>query len=244
MAEHYDETTYGERIASIYDELYSAYDPAAIELLAELAQGGQTLELAIGTGRIAIPLQQRGVSVAGIDASEAMVARLRAKAEGADIPVTMGNFADVAIDGQFDLIYIVFNTFYALREQEEQVRCFANVAQHLKPDGRFLIEAFVPDLCRFDRGQRVSVVDLGGERVQLDAGQHDLAKQEVRSRHILISEDGIQLFPVHLRYVWPAEMDLMARLAGLVLAERWGGWQREPFTSASGSHVSVYRRAG
>lgn len=237
----YDDTTYGERIATIYDELYSAYDPAAIALLAELAQGGRALELAIGTGRIALPLQQKGVTVAGIDASEAMVARLRAKPEGKDIPVTMGNFANVAVDGQFDLIYIVFNTFYALREQEEQVRCFAHVARHLKPDGHFLIEAFVPDLCRFDRGQRVSVVNLGGERVQLDASQHDLAKQEVRSQHILISEEGIRLFPVHLRYVWPSEMDLMARLAGLTLAERWGGWQREPFTSASGSHVSVYR---
>jgi SAM-dependent methyltransferase len=243
MAE-YDATTYGERIASIYDELYSAYDPAAIGLLSDLAGGGHALELAIGTGRIAIPLRQQGVKVTGIDASEAMVARLRAKPEGADIPVTMGNFADVAVEGQFDLIYIVFNTFYALREQEEQVRCFANVANHLKPDGHFLIEAFVPDLARFDRGQRVSVVKLGSERVQLDASQHDLAKQEVRSRHILIGEEGIQLFPVHLRYVWPSEMDLMARLAGLTLAERWGGWQREPFTSASGSHVSVYRLAG
>lgn len=237
----YDDTTYGERIAAIYDELYSAYDPDAITLLAELAKGRRALELAIGTGRIALPLQQKGVTVAGIDASEAMVARLRAKPEGADIPVTMGNFADVAVEGQFDLIYIVFNTFYALREQEEQVRCFANVATHLKPDGHFLVEAFVPDLCRYDRGQRVSVVNLGGERVQLDASQHDLAKQEVRSRHILIGEEGIQLFPVHLRYVWPSEMDLMARLAGLTLADRWGGWQREPFTSDSGRHVSVYR---
>ena len=240
----YDATTYGERIAGIYDELYSAYDPAAIELLAEIAGDGKALELAIGTGRIALPLQQKGVAVAGIDASEAMVARLRAKPRGKEIPVTMGNFADVAVDGKFALIYIVFNTFYALREQEEQVRCFANVAAHLQPDGHFLVEAFVPDLGRFDRGQRVSVVNLGSERVQLDASQHDLAKQEVRSRHVLIGEKGIQLFPVHLRYVWPSEMDLMARLAGLTLAERWGGWQREPFTSASGSHVSVYRLAG
>jgi SAM-dependent methyltransferase len=238
---NYNPTTYGERIASLYDELYSDYDPAAIELLAELAQGGRALELAIGTGRIAIPLQAKGVPVAGIDASEAMVARLRAKPEGAGIPVTMGNFADVSVDEKFDLIYIVFNTFYALLAQEEQIRCFANVATHLKPGGHFLIEAFVPDLGRFDRGQRVSVVNLGSERVQLDASQHDFAKQLVHSRHILISEEGIRLFPVRLRYVWPSEMDLMARLAGLALAERWGGWRREPFTSASGSHISIYR---
>jgi SAM-dependent methyltransferase len=145
-----------------------------------------------------------------------MVARLRAKPEGAGIPVTMGNFADVGVDEQFDLIYIVFNTFYALLAQEEQIRCFANVATHLKPGGHFLIEAFVPDLGRFDREQRVSVVNLGSERVQLDASQHDFAKQLVRSRHILISEEGIRLFPVQLRYVWPSEMDLMARLAGLI----------------------------
>jgi SAM-dependent methyltransferase len=238
----YDATTYGERIAGIYDELYSAYDLAAIELLAELARGGRALELAIGTGRIAIPLRQKGVEVSGIDASEAMVARLRAKPEGAGIPVIMGNFADVTVKGEFDLIYIVFNTFYALLSQDEQVRCFANVASHLKPDGHFLIEAFVPDLGRFDRGQRVSVVNLGGQLVQLDASQHELDKQLVSSQHILISEEGIRLFPVRLRYVWPSEMDLMARLGGLSLADRWGGWQREPFTAASGRHVSIYRR--
>lgn len=237
----YDATTYGERIAGIYDELYSAYDPAAIELLAEIAGGGKALELAIGTGRIAIPLRQKGVSVTGIDASEAMIARLRAKPEGATIPVTMGNFADVAVDGQFDLIYVVFNTLYALLEQEEQIRCFANVSRRLKPDGYFLVEAFVPDLCRFDRGQRVNVVTLGTERVQLDASQHDLTGQRVRSQHIVINEEGIRLFPVRLRYIWPSEMDLMARLAGLRLVERWGGWQREPFTADSGRHVSLYQ---
>lgn len=236
----YEPTTYGERIAGIYDELYSAYDPEAIDLLAGLAGGGRALELAIGTGRIAIPLRQKGVHVSGIDASEAMVARLRAKPEGAEIPVIMGDFADVAADGEFDLIYIVFNTLYALLTQEEQVRCFANVARRLKPDGHFLIEAFVPDLGRFDRGQRVSVVSLGSDQVHLDANQHELDKQLVRSQHIVIGEDGIRLFPVLLRYIWPSEMDLMARLAGLQLAERWGGWQREPFNAASQRHVSIY----
>lgn len=236
----YEPTTYGERIAGIYDELYSAYDPEAIDLLAGLAGGGRALELAIGTGRIAIPLRQKGVHVSGIDASEAMVARLRAKPEGAEIPVIMGDFADVAADGEFDLIYIVFNTLYALLTQEEQVRCFANVARRLKPDGSFLVEAFVPDLSRFDRGQRVSVVKQSSDMVQLDTNQHELDKQIVRSQHILIGEEGIRLFPVLLRYIWPSEMDLMARLAGLQLAERWGGWQREPFNAASQRHVSIY----
>lgn len=239
----YDETTYGEGIADLYDQFYPSAEPAQIDRLAELAGEGRALELAIGSGRVALPLQGRGVGVAGIDASPAMVARLRDKPGGADIPVTMGNFADVAVEGQFDLIYIVFNTFFALPTQEEQVRCFANVAAHLKPEGRFVVEAFVPDLGRYDRGQRVSVIALEDDRVRLEASTHDAVRQLVHSRHILLTEAGIRFFPVRLRYAWPSELDLMARLAGLTLAERWGGWEREPFTAQSGRHVSLYKHS-
>jgi SAM-dependent methyltransferase len=240
----YDETTYGEEIAAAYDEFYATVDPAEIEMLAELAGNGRALELAIGTGRVALPLQERGVTVSGIDASQAMVARLREKPGGADIAVTMGNFADVAVEGQFDLIYVVFNTFFALLTQEEQIRCFGNVAARLAPEGSFLIEAFVPDLTRYDRGQRVSAIDLEGDAVRLEVSAHDPVRQQVRSKHLLLSESGIRFFPVRLRYVWPSEMDLMARLARFNLAERWGGWQREPFTAQSGRHISVYRTTG
>lgn len=239
----YDETTYGEEIAHIYDDFYTTVEPGLIDRLAELAQGESALELAIGTGRVALPLQERGVAVSGIDASRAMVARLRDKPGGAGIPVTMGDFAEVAVEGEFDLVYIVFNTFFALLTQEKQVRCFANVAAHLKPEGRFLIEAFVPDLGRYDRGQRVSLIDLEGDEVRLEASRHDAVGQRIRAKHILLSESGIRFFPVHLRYAWPSELDLMAQLGGLTLAERWGGWKGEPFTADSGRHVSVYQHS-
>lgn len=239
----YDETTYGEEIARVYDDFYTTVEPGLIERLAELAQGESALELAIGTGRVALPLQERGVAVTGIDASRAMVARLRDKPGGADIPVTMGDFADVAVEGQFDLVYVVFNTFFALLTQEKQIRCFANVAAHLKPEGRFLIEAFVPDLGRYNRGQRVSLIGLEGDQVRLEVSRHDPVSQHVRAKHIVLAESGIRFFPVQLRYAWPSELDLMARLGGLTLAERWGGWEREPFTADSGRHVSVYQHS-
>jgi SAM-dependent methyltransferase len=236
----YDEKTYGENIADIYDELYATHDPNAITTLKELAQGGRTLELAIGTGRIAIPLQEAGVAVSGIDASPAMLAKLKAKPGGAAIPVSVGNFADVAADGSFSLIYVIFNTFYALLSQEEQLRCFANVANHLAEGGVFVIEAFVPDLARFTRGQNLSVVKLTEGRAHIDASQHDLAAQTITSQHMMFTEQGTKMYPVKLRYAWPSELDLMARLAGLKLVNRWANWKRDPFTSASGGHVSVY----
>ncbi len=153
--EPYREETYGERFAGIYDDWYAEVDDATVATLRELAQGGRALELGIGTGRVALPLQQSGVEVHGIDASEAMVARLRAKPGGERIPVTLGNFADVAVEGQFSLIYVLVNTFFVLLTQDEQVRCFENVARHLTPEGAFLIEVFVPDLTRFADRQAV-----------------------------------------------------------------------------------------
>jgi hypothetical protein len=190
-----------------------------------------------------LPLAARGVEVHGVDASEEMVAVLRSKLGGADIPVTMGDFADVPVDRDYRLIYIPFNTFFALLTQEDQVRCFRSAAAHLTPDGAFAFEVFVPDLSRFDRGQRTDVTRVSGDRVMLDASIHEPASQTVVSTHVLITESGTRLFPVRLRYAWPAELDLMAQLAGMRLRERWGGWSREPFTDSSVRHVSVYELA-
>jgi SAM-dependent methyltransferase len=241
--DNYQKETYGERIAGIYDEWYAGYDHAAIETLKELAQGGRALELGIGTGRIALPLQEAGVAVEGIDASEAMIARLRTKPGGDKIPVAMGNFADVAVQGQYALIYVLFNTFFALLTQEEQVRCVSNVAQHLAPQGRFVVEAFVPDLSRFSGGQAVRAVSMSENQVRLDVSQIDPVTQQVTSQHVVLSEQGIRLYPVKLRYVWPAELDLMARLAGLQLEQRWGDWRQAAFSADSGKHISIYGHA-
>ena len=238
--DEYSEKTYGERIAGVYDQWYSEVDSAAIQTLAELANGGRALELGIGTGRVAIPLRKAGVSVQGIDASEAMVARLHAKAEADQIQVSLGNFADVDVEGQFSLIYVVFNTFYALLTQEEQTRCFQNVARHLGDDGVFVIEAFVPDLTRFTAGQTMRVIRIGDREVQMDVSQHEQDKQLITSQHVVLTEAGTQFFPVKIRYVWPSEMDLMARLGGLQLKYRWSDWTKNEFTATSGKHISVY----
>ena len=239
----YDITTYGERIAEIYDQLHSSYDEAAISTLSQLAGNGPVLELGIGTGRIALPLAKSGLEVFGIDASVAMISKLRAKPGGDSISVTMGDFADVEIAREFSLIFIVFNTFFVLLSQEEQVRCFRNIAKHLSKDGMFLLEAFVPDMRRFDRGQNVSVTKVTSEYVRLDVGEHDPIKQRVNSHHLFISGEGIKLYPVQIRYAWPSELDLMAELAGLKLKWRWSGWQREDFTARSEKHISVYEKA-
>ena len=238
----YTAETYGERVAEVYDDWYRDYDEAAIGLLAELARDGRALELGIGTGRIALPLVERGVEVHGLDASPAMVERLRAKPNGAHLPVTFGDFTEVTVAGEFALIYVVFNTFFTLPTQDAQVRCFRNVAAHLAPGGCFLIEAFVPDVTRFDRGQTTRAVKVTTESVQLDVSQHDPMTQRVVSQHVLITDGQVRLYPVQLRYAWPAELDLMAQLAGLRLRERWGNWQRAPFTSESGKHISIYER--
>jgi SAM-dependent methyltransferase len=246
--EGYDETTYGERWADIYDEWVkrvgmTAEPNVVVPVLAELAGRGPALELAIGTGRIALPLAERGVEVHGVDASASMVRRLRAKPGGDAIPVTMGDFADVPVEGQYTLVYVVFNTFFALVSQSDQVRCFENVAAHLTGDGVFVIEAFVPDVTRFDRGQRVQAVEVDVDRAGIEVSRHDAVLQQVTTHVIDIRESGIRFYPVHLRYAWPAELDLMARLAGLDLRDRWDGWDRTPFTGSAGRHVSVFARA-
>jgi SAM-dependent methyltransferase len=240
----YGPSTYGDRIADVYDAwFHPPSDPgAAVDFLAELAGSGPALELAIGTGRIALPLATRGVEIRGIDASTAMVDKLREKPGGGDIPVAMGDFTDVAMEGRFRLVFVVFNTLFALLTQDDQRRCVRNVADHLTDDGVFVVEAFVPDLARFDRGQRVQTHKLDTGRVFLDVSLHHPENQRVSVQLVVLGESGFRMFPVELRYVWPSELDLMAELAGLRLRERWGDWNREPFTG-EGKHVSVYERA-
>jgi SAM-dependent methyltransferase len=239
----YGPSTYGDHIADVYDAwFHPPSDPgAAVDFLVELAGSGTALELAIGTGRIALPLATRGVEIRGIDASTAMVDKLREKPGGRDIPVTMGDFTDVAVEGRFRLVFVVFNTLFALLTQDDQRRCVRNVADHLTDDGVFVVEAFVPDLARFDRGQRVQTHRLDTGRVFLDVSMHDPEHQRVSVQLVVLEESGFRMFPVELRYVWPSELDLMAALAGLRLRERWGDWNREPFTG-EGKHVSVYER--
>ena len=242
--EGYEPPTYGDRIADVYDEWYAELDPtSAVELLAELAGDGRVLELAIGSGRIALPLAARGVEVHGIDASERMVERLRAKPGGEAIPVTMGDFADVPVEGTFRVVFVAFNTLFALPDQEAQVRCFERVAEHLDESGVFVLEAFVPDLTLYDRGQRVSTTRTKLDHIVLDVSQLDAASQTVFSQHVLISDEGTRLFPVQVRYAWPTELDLMARLAGLRLRARYADWAQSPFTASASSHVSVFERA-
>lgn len=236
----YRDDAYGERIADVYDDWYDEYDDATLAVLCELAQGGRALELGIGTGRLALPLQQAGVQVEGIDSSEAMIARLRSKPGGDRIPVVMGDFGDVAVEGEYTLIYVLVNTFYGLLTQEEQLRCFHNVTRHLSPQGCFLIEAFVPDLARFTKQQTVRVADMSDDEVQLDVSRHDPVAQQVMAQHVVLTEKGIRLYPVKLRYAWPSELDLMARLARLRLRHRWGDWQKGAFSADSTMHISVY----
>ena len=240
----YGTETYGDRIAEIYDELYRfpAQTEAAVDLLADLAGAGPALELGIGTGRLALPLASRGVTVLGIDASEAMVAKLRAKPGGGEIDVTIGDFSTVPGETPCQLVYVAFNTFFALLSQDDQLRCFGRVAERLVAGGRFVVEAFVPDLARFDRGQRTSSTHVLTDSVVLDVSEHHPASQRVDSAHLVISESGNRVYPVRIRYCWPSELDLMARLAGLTLEHRWADWRRSPFTDDSGGHVSVWRR--
>jgi SAM-dependent methyltransferase len=235
---------YGDNWASVYDERVGNQDPAqAVEFLAERAGAGPVLELAIGTGRIALPLARRGVRVEGLDASAAMVERLRSKPGGEGIPVVLGDMAQVPLTGPFTLVYLVFNTLFGLLTQDRQAECFRGVARVLAPGGRFVIECFVPDLTRFDRGQRVMARAVTEDAAAIEVSRHDAVAQRVTIQDITFDAAGVHLRPVAIRYAWPAELDLMAGQAGLTLAERYGGWERQPFLDSSGQHVSVYRRA-
>jgi len=243
VAEFGDPEFYGDRWADVYDEHHEGMDPApAVEFLAGLAGTGRVLELAIGTGRIALPLAARGVAVEGVDASAAMVQQLRSKPGGESIPVTMGDMAEVPVSGTFDLVYLVFNTLFGLLSQERQASCFGNVARVLRPGGAFVIECFVPDLTRFDRGQRVQAVAVTEDSAAFELSRHDAVRQLVTLQIVTLDGQGMRMRPIAVRYSWPGELDLMAGQAGLRLAERYADWNRGPFDSASGGHVSVYRR--
>jgi SAM-dependent methyltransferase len=234
--------SFGEETAEIYDDETRGDEEAAVSFLEHLAGGGPALELAIGTGRIALPLAGRGIRVDGIDISPAMVAKLREKPGGDQMSVTMGDFAEVPVPGTYRLIYVVYNTFNNLLTQEDQVRCFENVAAHLTDDGSFLVEASSPSFFyRLRNDQHVDAEAIEVDEVRLDVLRHDPATQTIDETHVRLTNEGVRLFPIVQRYTWPSELDLMARIAGLRLKERWDGWYREPFTS-TGNVVSVYGR--
>jgi SAM-dependent methyltransferase len=235
-----EEEYFGAEVAARYDDdgpMFSAdVIGPTVEFLAGLAGDGAALELGIGTGRVAVPLARRGVLVHGIDLSEAMVAKLREKPDAEGIGATIGDFATTRVDGKFRLAYLVFNTIMNLTTQDAQVACFENVGAHLERGGYFVIEVMVPDLRRLPPGERYVVFDVGETHVGID--EYDVANQKLISHHYTN-----RLGSAPFRYVWPAELDLMARIAGLALRERWADWDRSPFTSESRKHVSVWERA-
>jgi SAM-dependent methyltransferase len=240
-----DDGYFDERIAARYDESSAEmFDPAVVapvvDLLVELAGNGRALELGVGTGRIAVPLAQRGVSVHGIELSKAMVARLRAKPGGEEIGVTIGDFAEATVDATFSVAYVVYNTIMNLTTQAAQVACFRNVAAHLDPGGCFVIEVTVPELQRLPPGETARAFHVSETRWGFD--EYDVANQGLISHHFEIVDGRLERFSAPYRYVWPAELDLMAELAGMRLRDRWGGWKREPFTSDSRKHVSVWEK--
>jgi SAM-dependent methyltransferase len=241
----HDDGYFDERVAAKYDDDASElFDPEVLEpvidFLAGLAWSGRALELGIGTGRIALPLAQRGIEVHGIDLSEAMVAKLRAKPAGDDIDVTVGDFATTKVDGSFALAYVVFNTIMNLTTQEAQVACFRNAAAHLEPGGSFVVEVMIPELQRLPPGETFRVFS-GSERYW-GIDEYDVANQGLISHHFELVGDKVERVSMPFRYAWPAEYDLMAQLAGMTLRERWGGWKRQPFTSESDKHVSVWEK--
>ena len=237
---------FGEDVAATYDDGFEGhFDPAVIEItagtLAGLAgPGGRALEFAIGTGRVALPLAARGVEVHGIDMSRAMVARLRAKPGGEAIGVTIGDFATTRVDGTFSLVYLVFNTINNLTTQDAQVACFGNAAAHLAPGGCFVVEVGVPELRRLPPGQDVVPFGVSATRWAFD--RYDTVTQQFSSNYVTVENGRGRYRSIPFRYVWPAELDLMARLAGMRLRDRWEGWAREPFTSESRGHVSVWEK--
>ena len=233
VAERYDESTADLFVPDVVDPV--------VDFLLDLAVDGTALELGIGTGRIALPLAQRGVRVHGIDLSDAMVAKLRSKAGADQISVTIGDFATTIVEGRFSVAYLVFNTIMNLTTQDEQVACFRNVAAHLQPGGCFVIEVMVPDLQRLPPGETVRAFTVSATRLGFD--EYEVASQGLISHHYWAVDGKLEGDSMPFRYVWPAELDLMARLAGMSLRERWNGWNREPFTSESTKHVSVWQKS-
>ncbi len=244
MSVSVDARAYGEAVAAVYDRLHPHRGDVEADYLAALADGGRALELGIGTGRVALELVARGVEVHGIDASPAMVAELRKKPGGAAIPVTIGDFErlETVPGGPFALVYCPFNTFFQLADQDAQVRCFAGAAAQLAIGGAFLIDVFVPDPSRYARNQTFETFAIWHDEVVLHAAQHDPLTQTVESRFVFAGGAPRPPVPLHIRYAWPAELDLMARLAGLELAERIENYLSAPFLATSQYHISIYRK--
>jgi SAM-dependent methyltransferase len=236
---------FGEEVAARYDEgSGSMFDPEVLDptvaVLADLAGGGRALEFAVGTGRVALPLAARGMPVSGIELSTAMADRCRAKDVDRQVDVTIGDMASTRVDGQFRLVYLVWNSIGNLTTQDLQVACFANAAAHLEPGGYFLVEVGVPDLRRLPPGEDARVFAHSPGYVGYDR-YVDLVAQQAVSHHFFADGSGTREEKTPFRYVWPSELDLMARLAGMSLRYRWAGWDRSPFTSDSPSHISVWQ---
>jgi ubiquinone/menaquinone biosynthesis C-methylase UbiE len=237
---------FGPEIARFYDDsVAEMFDPAvldpAVEVLSELAGDGPALEFAIGTGRVALPLAARGVRVCGIELSEAMAEQLRDKPRGSELRVTIGDMATTRVEGDFRLVYLVFNTIANLTTQKEQIACFANASRHLEQGGYFVIEVSVPDLRRLPPGERHVMFRADGDSWGID--EYDTASQRLVSHHLRREDCGVRHRAVAFRYVWPSELDLMARLAGMALVSRWADWHQRPFDHESTSHVSVWRKS-
>jgi len=236
--------TFGTLNATDYDD---TQDPgttdATVDFIYDLMGGtGSALELAIGTGRIGVPLAERGIAVSGIEGSQEMVDIMRAKPGGADIPVVIGDMADVAIEGTFDHVFLVFNTLFNLLTQEAQVRCFANAAKRLKPGGTFLVEAFIPRFDTYIHHQQMKSRTLTRDALMFEAIHHDSATQRLDFQRVHVRADGMKLVPFMMRYAYPCELDLMAQLAGMRLQDRFGGWDKQAFDRESAMHVSVYEK--
>lgn len=240
----FDPTLYGASgIAGRYDDLYeSEWEiDAAVDRIVELAEGGKVLELGIGTGRLAIPVAVRGVEVHGVDASVEMVGVLRTKPGGEDLPVHIGDFANVDAGRQFSLVVLAANTIFALPDQQAQVACFANAARHLAPGGRFVVEAWVPDVGAFRHNRLVRPRVRRGDRISIESAELDPVEQMIRTTQAVFENGSVRLYPADHRYAWPAELDLMAQLAGFRREARWADWGGSPFTGESRAHVTVYR---
>ena len=242
--DRYSPRTYGDTIADVYDDFYRPFAEShpMITRLRELAGAGPVLELGIGTGRVALPLSNLGVAVHGIDASDFMIKQLHAKPGGKAIPVVVGNMADVNAPGYFSLIYVLASTFFALLSQEEQVRCFENCADRLEQNGAFLIEAFTPDVSQLAIPANAPVHRVPMDGVSLELTVVDQLQQRISGNCIFPSSAGERICPVELRYAWPSELDLMARIAGMCLDCRKGGWENEPYAAGSRGHISIYRK--
>ncbi|MEN3361870.1 MAG: hypothetical protein V7637_5852, partial [Mycobacteriales bacterium] len=237
-----DPGLFGRLWAADYDGVDNPDPAQAVEFLAGLARGGPVLELAVGTGRVALPLAARGLVVSGVEASPEMVAVMRAKPGGADIPVTMGDMADVPVPGPYQLVYLVFNTLFNLVDAGRQADCFRNVARVLAPGGAFVIETYVPDPADVDRLEQVQVRAVTEDSVTLRVHRFDRDAQRFIRQTIILDGQGVRLKPFAMRYCWPDQIDDMAQRAGLQLTERYADWHRQPFDSSSPSHISVYRR--